>query len=75
VGHVRCDPLRILAPQRDARLRDIHPNDGVPIRAMADEFTGVVVEAAAPRTAGGTMSSDARIFGLLECPRRLAKEN
>ena len=50
MGHVRCDPLRMLAPQRDARLRDIHPNDGVPIRATADEFTGVVVEAAAPRT-------------------------
>src|ERR1700719_3265922 len=46
---MRRDELRILAPQRDAGLGNIHPDDRVSVRPMADESSHVVVEAAASR--------------------------
>src|ERR1700719_1507092 len=46
---MRCDELRVLAPQSDAGLGDIHPDDGVSVRSMPGKFSRVVVEAAASR--------------------------
>ena len=44
---MRRDELGVLAAQCDAGLGNIHPDDRVAVRSVADEFSCVVVKAAA----------------------------
>src|SRR4249920_3698295 len=49
VGDMRREDVGVLAPQRDAGLGNIHPDDRVSIRSVADEFSVVGIEPTASR--------------------------